>query len=52
MSELITEYFTCTICHESHSISHDQVKYMPTMCNICWLGMDIWQKYTDPDLNE
>jgi hypothetical protein len=52
MSEIITEYFTCKICHENHSIAHDQMKDMPTMCNGCWLKMDIWQKYEDPDLNE
>jgi hypothetical protein len=52
MSELITEYFTCKICHENHSVSHDQVKDMPTMCNSCWVKMDIWQKYADPDLME
>ena len=52
MSELITEYFTCKMCHENQSISHEQMKDMPTMCNGCWVKMDIWQKYEDPDLME
>ena len=52
MSELITEYFTCKICHENYSILHDQVKDRLTTCNDCWLKMDIWQKYEDPDLNK
>ncbi|MFB5620076.1 MAG: hypothetical protein ACE5RC_02950 [Nitrosopumilus sp.] len=51
MSELITEYFTCKICHQSHPISHEEVKDMPTICNSCWLNMEIWQRYDDPDLN-
>ena len=52
MSELITEYFTCKICHKNHSISHDQVKDRLTTCNSCWLKMGIWEKYEDPDLNK
>jgi hypothetical protein len=52
MSELITEYFTCKMCHENQSISHEQMRDMPTMCNSCWVKMDIWQKYEDPDLME
>ena len=52
MSELITEYFTCKMCHENQSISHEQMKDMPTMCNGCWVKTDIWQKYEDPDLME
>lgn len=47
MSELITEYFTCEICQQNYSYSE---KDMPTVCNGCWLKMEIWQKYQDPDL--
>jgi hypothetical protein len=50
MSELITEYFTCKICHLNRSISHEEVKDRPTTCNGCWLKMEMWQKYDDPDL--
>ena len=52
MSELIIEYFTCKICHENHSVSHDQMIDMPTVCNSCWVEMKIWQKYEDPDLSK
>jgi len=43
MSELITEYFTCKICNQNHSISIEEVKNSPTTCNSCWLKMEIWQ---------
>ncbi len=52
MSELITEYFTCKMCHENQSISHEQIRDMPTVCNGCWVKIDIWKKYEDPDLME
>jgi hypothetical protein len=52
MSELITEYFTCKICHQNYSISHEEVKDMPTTCNNCWLKMGMWEKYEDPDLQK
>ncbi len=52
MSELITEYFTCKTCHQNYSTSHDQMKDKSAMCNGCWLKMDIWKKYADPDLNK
>ncbi|NQV39586.1 MAG: hypothetical protein HQ505_03470 [Nitrosopumilus sp.] len=51
MSELITEYFTCKICHGNHSISPSEVKDKLTVCNGCWLNMKVWQRYKDPDLN-
>ena len=50
MSELITEYFTCKICKQNHPISYDEVKDRSTTCNSCWLKIEIWQKYEDPDL--
>ncbi|WP_179361121.1 hypothetical protein [Nitrosopumilus cobalaminigenes] len=50
MSELITEYFTCKKCHQNYSISIDEMKDIPTMCNDCWLKMNIWEKYEDSDL--
>ncbi|MCV0401090.1 MAG: hypothetical protein K5777_03800 [Nitrosopumilus sp.] len=51
MSELITEYFTCKICKQNYPISHEEIKDIPTTCNNCWLNMEIWQRYEDPDLN-
>jgi len=43
MSELITEYFTCKICNQNHPYA--QTKDMPTVCNGCWMKMEMWQKY-------
>jgi len=51
MSELITEFFTCKICHQNHSISYEEVKDKLTTCNNCWSKMEIWEKYEDHDLN-
>lgn len=50
MSELITEYFTCKICHQNYSITIEEMNDKPTMCNGCWLKMNIWEKYEDMDL--
>ncbi|MCV0430515.1 hypothetical protein [Nitrosopumilus sp.] len=52
MSELIIEYFTCKICHQNTPISHEEIDDMPTTCNDCWLKMEIWEKYEDPDLKK
>jgi len=51
MSELITEFFTCKICHQNNSISYEEVKDGPTTCNSCWSKMEIWERYEDHDLN-
>lgn len=50
MSELITEFFTCKICHQNNSISYEEIKDGPTTCNNCWSKMEIWERY-DLDLN-
>lgn len=41
MSEIINEYFTCKICKKKYECKDD----IPTVCNGCWLKMEIWQRY-------
>ena len=50
MSELVTEYFTCKICKQNISVSHEEMSDIPTVCNGCWLNMEPWQRYEDSDL--
>ena len=45
MPELITEYFTCKICSKNNAISFSEIKDIPSMCNSCWMKMEMWQKY-------
>ena len=50
MSELISEYFTCKNCLQNYSISYEEKNDIPTVCNSCWLKMEIWQRYEDREL--